>query len=100
MPTDTTLSLAEQAAHLDSIGHHWSGRIAHDFFAAATALRSADAAIAGRERAVVSPASMYTLAEVFTGRIRGGFDGSPLEDLRTARRYLEQAGNTLVRNGM
>jgi hypothetical protein len=93
-------ALIEQASHLDSIGHHWSGRIALDFFAAATALRSADAALAGREPAAVSPASMYSLGNAFTDRIRGSFDGPALEDLRTARRYLEQAGNTLVRNGI
>ncbi len=97
MPNDT---LAEQAAHLDSIGHHWSGRIAQDFFAAATTLRSADAAIFGREKPAVTAETLYNLANTFTDRIRGGFDGTALEDLRTARRYLEQAGNTLIRNGL
>lgn len=93
-------ALAEQAAHLDSIGHHWSGRIAHNFFAAATALRSADAALAGREKPALSAATLYDLANTFTGHIRGSFDGAALEDLRTGRRYLEQAGNTFIHNGL
>lgn len=93
-------ALAEQATHLDSIGHHWSGRVAHDFFAAATALRSVDAAITSRETPAVSAGSLYSLANMFTDRIRGGFDGEALEDLRTGRRYLEQAGNTLIHNGL
>ena len=99
MPTETP-TLADQAAHLDSIGHHWSGLIAHDFFAAATALRSVDAAVAGREPAAVDAPALYRLADVFTVRIRGGFDGPALEDLRTGRRYLEQAGNTLIHSGI
>lgn len=37
----TPQQMRELADDMDSKGHHWSGQPAHDFFAAATALRTA-----------------------------------------------------------
>ncbi|WIB65916.1 hypothetical protein [Curtobacterium sp. MCBD17_040] len=97
MNTDTERPLTEQADQMDSLGHHWSGQPAHDFFEAATAIRAVDVTLNGRHaEEPVSTESLQALMKRFdyNGHL---WSGPAAQDFWAAWEALRNAYDLLAK---